>query len=92
VPFEISEYSLDASNVAFELAESLGASIIFIHLVRPESYIDKVYDLPQAEREVKDEIAVKLMDGSLRLRKNVVARRTFVLWRIIFDRGSIIET
>ena len=54
---------------------------IFIHIVEPEPYIDKVYDLPQAEREVKDEITAKVMDGSLRSRKNVVARRSFVVWK-----------
>jgi hypothetical protein len=37
--------------------------------------------LPQAEREVKDEITAKVMDGSLRSRKNVVARRSFVVWK-----------
>lgn len=48
VPFDILKYSLDASKEAVELAESLGASMIFIHIVEPEPYIDKVYDLPQA--------------------------------------------
>ena len=81
VPFDISEYSLDASNEAIQLAEPLGASITFIHIVEPEPYFDKVYDLPQAELEVKDEITAKVMDGSLRSWKNVVARRSFVLWR-----------
>jgi hypothetical protein len=32
VPFDISEYSLDASKEAVELAESFGASITFIIL------------------------------------------------------------
>lgn len=60
VPFDISEYSLDASNEAIQLAEPLGASITFIHIVEPEPYFDKVYDLPQAELEVNDEITAKV--------------------------------
>lgn len=32
VPFDISEYSLDASKEAIELAESFGASVTFIHI------------------------------------------------------------
>jgi nucleotide-binding universal stress UspA family protein len=60
VPFDISEYSLDASNEAIELAKLFGGSITFIHIVEPEPYYDTVYDLPQAEREVKDEITAKV--------------------------------
>ena len=41
VPFDISEYSLDASNEAIQLAEPLGASITYIHIVEPEPYLIK---------------------------------------------------
>jgi nucleotide-binding universal stress UspA family protein len=60
VPFDISEYSLYASNEAIELAKLFGGSITFIHIVEPGPYYDTVYDLPQAEREVKDEITAKV--------------------------------
>jgi nucleotide-binding universal stress UspA family protein len=40
VPFDISEYSLDASKEAIELAESFGASVTFIHIVEPEPSSD----------------------------------------------------
>jgi nucleotide-binding universal stress UspA family protein len=40
VPFDISEYSLDASNEAIELARLFGVSITFIHIVQPEPQYD----------------------------------------------------
>jgi nucleotide-binding universal stress UspA family protein len=81
VPFDISEYSLDASNEAIELARLFGGSITFIHIVEPEPQYDIVYDLPQAEREVKDEITAKVMDGFHRSQRNVIARMSFIRWR-----------
>jgi nucleotide-binding universal stress UspA family protein len=56
VPFDISEYSLDAANQAIELAEAFGASIAFIHIVESEPYSDLVYDSPTADRSVEEEI------------------------------------
>ena len=44
VPFDISQYSLDASNEAIELAELYGASITFIHIVEPKPSGDLLYD------------------------------------------------
>jgi nucleotide-binding universal stress UspA family protein len=54
VPFDISEYSLDASNEAIELAESFGASITFIHIVEPGPSSDMLYDWQAADRQVED--------------------------------------
>ncbi len=56
VPFDISEYSLDASKEAIELAQSLGASITFIHIVESEPYSDLFYDSQAADSRVEDEI------------------------------------
>jgi hypothetical protein len=44
VPFDISQYSLDASNEAIELAKLFGVSITFIHIVESEPYYDTVYE------------------------------------------------
>ncbi len=92
VPFDISEYSLDTSNEAIELTESLGASIIFIRLVGPELYIDKVYDLPQAEREVKDEITAKVNGWFSQAAEKCSSKKNTCTMEILFDRGSTIET
>jgi nucleotide-binding universal stress UspA family protein len=92
VPFDISEYSLDASKEAIELAEPLGASITFIHIVEPEPYIDKVYDLPQAELEVKDEITAKVNGWFSQIVEKCSSKKIICTMEILFDRGSTIET
>jgi nucleotide-binding universal stress UspA family protein len=92
VPFDISNYSLDASNEAIELAKLFGSSITFIHVVEPEPYIDKVYDLPQAEREVKDEITAKVNGWFSQVAEKCNSKNVLCTMEILFDRGSTIET
>jgi nucleotide-binding universal stress UspA family protein len=92
VPFDISEYSLDASSEAIELAKLLDANITFIHLVEPEPYYDIVYDLPQAEREVKDEITTKVNRWFSQIAEKCKNNNVFCTMEILFDRGSTIET
>jgi nucleotide-binding universal stress UspA family protein len=92
VPFDISHYSLDASNEAIELAKVFGGSITFIHIVEPEPYIDKVYDLPQSEREVKDEITAKVNEWFSQVAEKCDSKNVLYRMEILFDRGSTIET
>jgi nucleotide-binding universal stress UspA family protein len=92
VPFDISQYSLDASNEAIELAKLFGSSITFIHVVEPEPYIDKVYDLPQSEREVKDEITAKVNGWFSQVAEKCNSKNVLYTMDILFDRGSTIET
>jgi nucleotide-binding universal stress UspA family protein len=92
VPFDISQYSLDASNEAIELAKVFGGSITFIHIVEPEPYIDKVYDLPQSEREAKDEITAKVNGWFSQVAEKCDSKNVLYRMEILFDRGSTIET
>lgn len=92
VPFDISQYSLDASNEAIELAKVFGASITFIHVVEPEPYIDKVYDFPQSEREAKDEITAKVNGWFSQVAEKCNNKNVLCTMEILFDRGSTIET
>jgi nucleotide-binding universal stress UspA family protein len=92
VPFDISAYSLYASNEAIELAKLFGGSITFIHIVEPEPYYDTVYDLPQAEREVKDEITAKVNGWFSQLKKKCNSNNVLYTMEILFDRGSTTET
>ena len=92
VPFDISQYSLDASNEAIELAKVFGGSITFIHIVEPEPYIDKVYDLPQSEREAKDEITAKVNGWFSQVAEKCDSKNVLYRVEILFDRGSTIET
>jgi nucleotide-binding universal stress UspA family protein len=92
VPFDISQYSLDASNEAIELAQLVGGGITFIHIVEPEPYYDIVYDLPQAEREVKDEINTKVNAWFSQIAEKCSSKNVHYTMEILFDRGSTIET
>jgi nucleotide-binding universal stress UspA family protein len=92
VPFDISQYSLDASNEAVELAKLFGVSITFIHIVEPEPYIDKIYDLPQSEREVKDEITTKVSGWFSQVAEKCNSKNVLYTMEILFDAGSIVET
>jgi nucleotide-binding universal stress UspA family protein len=92
VPFDISQYSLDASNEAVELAKLFGVSITFIHIVEPEPYIDKIYDLPQSEREVKDEITAKVNGWFSQVAEKCNSKNVLYTMEILFDAGSIVET
>ena len=92
VPFDISEYSLDASNEAIELAKLFGGNITFIHVVESDPYIDKVYDLPQSEREAKDEITAKVNGWFSQVAEKCDSKNVLYRMDILFDRGSTIET
>jgi nucleotide-binding universal stress UspA family protein len=92
VPFDISQYSLDASNEAIEIAQSVGGSITFIHIVEPEPYYDIVYELPQAEREVKDEINTKVNGWFSQIAEKCDNKNVHYTMEILFDKGSTIET
>lgn len=92
VPFDISQYSLDASNEAIEIAQSVGGSITFIHIVEPEPYYDIVYDLSQAEREVKDEINTKVNEWFSQIAEKCSSKNVHYTMEILFDKGSTIET
>jgi nucleotide-binding universal stress UspA family protein len=92
VPFDISQYSLDASNEAIELGKLFGVSITFIHVVEPEPYIDKVYDFPQSEREAKDEITAKVNGWFSQVAEKCNNKNVLCTMEILFDRGSTIET
>lgn len=92
VPFDISQYSRDASNEAIEIAQSVGGSITFIHIVEPEPYYDIVYDLSQAEREVKDEINTKVNEWFSQIAEKCSSKNIHYTMEILFDKGSTIET
>jgi nucleotide-binding universal stress UspA family protein len=92
VPFDISHYSLDASNEAIELAKVFGVSITFIHVVESEPYIDKIYDFPQTEREVKDEITAKVNQWFSQIAEKCNSKNISCSMEILFDRDSVIET
>jgi|SRR3712207_6467512 len=92
VPFDISQYSLDASNEAIEIAQSVGGSITFIHIVEPDPDYDIVYDLSQAEREVKDEINTKVNAWFSQIAEKCSSKNVHYTMEILFDKGSTIET
>jgi nucleotide-binding universal stress UspA family protein len=92
VPFDISHYSLDASNEAIELAKVFGVSITFIHVVESEPYIDKIYDFPQTEREVKDEITAKVNQWFSQIAEKCNSKNISCSMEILFDKDSVIET
>jgi nucleotide-binding universal stress UspA family protein len=95
VPFDISEYSLDASNEAIDLAKSFGGrstTITFIHVVEPHPYYDPVYDFPQAQRQVKDEITAKVNEWFSQVSEKCNSKNVLCTMEILFDRGSTIET
>jgi nucleotide-binding universal stress UspA family protein len=92
VPFDISEYSRDASDEAIELAKLFGGSISFIHIVEPHPYYDPVYDFPQAQRQVKDEITAKINEWFSQIAEKCNSNNITCSMEILFDRGSTIET
>jgi nucleotide-binding universal stress UspA family protein len=92
VPFDISEYSLDASKEAIELAESVGASMIFIHIVEPDPYMDKFYDLPQDEEDVEDEITAKVKEWFSPVAEKISSKKINCIMEVLFDRVSTTET
>jgi nucleotide-binding universal stress UspA family protein len=91
VPFDISEYSLDASNEAIELVKLFGGSITFIHIVEPQPYYDIVYESLPAEREVKDEITVKVNRWFSQIAEKCNSKNILYSMEILFDRDSVIE-
>ncbi|MDQ3837035.1 MAG: universal stress protein [Thermoproteota archaeon] len=92
VPFDISHYSLDASNEAIELAKYYNANIAFIHIVEPEPYYDITYDSLEAEREVKDEITAKVNEWFSQFAEKCNSKNVNYSMEILFDRGSTVET
>jgi nucleotide-binding universal stress UspA family protein len=92
VPFDISYYSLDASNEAIEVAGSFGVRIAFIHIVEPEPYYDIAYDSLPAEREVKDEITAKVNEWFSQVAEKCNSKNINYSMEILFDQGSTIET
>ena len=92
VPFDISQYSLDASNEAIELAKLFGVSITFIHVVESEPYYDIVYESLPAEREVKDEITAKVNQWFSQIEEKCNSKNIRYSMEMFFDRDSIIKT
>ncbi len=92
VPFDISQYSLDASNEAVELAKVFGVSITFIHIVEPEPYYDIVYESLPAEREVKDEITAKVNQWFSQIAEKCSSKSIPYSMELLFDRDSVVET
>jgi len=92
VPFDISQYSLDASNEAIELAKLFGVSITFIHVVESEPYYDIVYESLPAEREVKDEITAKVNQWFSQIAEKCNSKNIRYSMEMLFDRDSVIKT
>ena len=92
VPFDISEYSLDASNQAIELAESFGASITFIHIVEPGPSSDMLYDWQAADRQVEDEIRETANKWFSQVAEICTKKKVTNNMEILFGRVSVIET
>lgn len=95
MPFDISQYSLDASNEAIELAKVFGVSITFIHIVEPDPYYassEVLYDSSQAEREVKDEITAKVNQWFSQIAEKCSSKSIPYSMELLFDRDSVVET
>jgi nucleotide-binding universal stress UspA family protein len=92
VPFDISEYSLDASNEAIELAKSFGASITFIHIVEPDPHSDSLYDWQAADRQVEDEIRETANKWFSQVAEICTKKKVTNNMEVLFDRVSVIET
>jgi nucleotide-binding universal stress UspA family protein len=69
-----------------------GVRITFIHVVESEPYIDKIYDFPQTEREVKDEITAKVNQWFSQIAEKCNSKNISCSMEILFDRDSVIET
>jgi nucleotide-binding universal stress UspA family protein len=92
VPFDISDYSLEASNEAIEFAKSSGASINFIHIVDPQPYNDMVYDSPQADTVVEDEIKENTNKWFSKVADKCAQSNVPNKMEMLFERGSVVET
>jgi nucleotide-binding universal stress UspA family protein len=92
VPFDISEYSLDASKEAIELAESFGASVTFIHIVEPEPSSDLLYDWQAADRQVEDEIRETANKWFSQVAEICTKKKVTNNMEVLFGRVSVIET
>ena len=92
VPFDISEYSLDAANEAIELAELFGASITFIHIVESEPYSDLVYDSQAADRKVEEEIREAANKWFSQVAEVCSQKKVTNNMEILFDRGAVTKT
>lgn len=92
VPFDISEYSLEASNEAIEFAKSSGANITFIHIVDPQPYNDMVYDSPAADTMVEDEMRETTKKWFSKVAGICAQRKVPNKMEILFERGSVVET
>jgi nucleotide-binding universal stress UspA family protein len=92
VPFDISEYSLDASKEAIELAQSLGANITFIHIVEPKPYSDLLYDSQAADSRVEDEIRETANKWFSQVAEITTKKKVANNMEVLFDRGAVTET
>jgi nucleotide-binding universal stress UspA family protein len=92
VPFDISEYSLDASKEAIELAELFGSSITFIHIVEPEPSSDLLYDWQAADRQVEDEIRETANKWFSQVAEICTKKKVTNNIEVLFNRGSVTET
>jgi universal stress protein A len=92
VPFDISEYSLDVSNEAIELAKLSGASITFIHIVEPHPSSDLLYDWQEADRQVEDEIRETTNKWFSQVAEICTKKKVTNNMEILFDRVSVTET
>ena len=94
VPFDLSEYSLDASNEAIELAKLFGggSGITFVHVLEPnpyQAYSDVLYDTSEAERAVEDEIVAKVNEWFSQVAERCDSNNVPSTMDILFGRGSI---
>jgi nucleotide-binding universal stress UspA family protein len=92
VPFDISDHSFEASNEAIEYAKSSGASINFIHIVDPKPYNDLVYDSPQADAMVEDEMKETTNKWFSKVADKCAQNKVPNKMEILFERGSVVET
>lgn len=92
VPFDISDYSLDSSKEAIELAKLSGANINFIHIVDPEPYNDMVYDSPAADNVVEDEMRENTNKWFSKVAELCSQNKVPNKMEILFERGSVTET
>ncbi len=92
VPFDISEYSLDAAKEAIELAEVFSASITFIHIVESEPYSDLVYDWQTADKMVDEEIRETANKWFSQVAEICTKKKVTNKMEVLFDRGSVTKT
>ena len=93
LPFDISDYSLDASNEAIELAKFYGASIAFIHIVEPDpSGSDIVYDSEAANEQVEEEITEAANKWFGQVAERCTKEKVTYNMEVLFDRDSVINT